>query len=121
MDEKSAHSMYEQKIDQSIQSLLPNGVAYLTESRLRHVLEQISQTAFQAGEHYALLSLMDIEQTLFIVNQRLAIAGCKPISKRHLQAIAQQKHDRFGIGYNVNGTHTWLFRPSEINSLIPKL
>jgi len=119
MDENSARSIYESEIENQVNVLLPNGAGPVTDHRLRHTLDIVAKTAFRAGESYALLSLIDIEQTLFAVNQRLAADGRKPISKRRLQAIAREKHDRFGIGYNVTGTRAWLFRPSEIESLIP--
>lgn len=91
----------------------------MTDHRLRHALDQIAQTAFSAGQSYALTSLMDIDATLHEVNRRMVADGRKPISKRRLQAIARDKHDRFGVGYNFSGTNAWLFRPSEIDSLIP--
>lgn len=119
MDEQSARSLYEQRIKTLVESLLPNGAGTLTETRLRTALSQVAQVAFSAGESYSLTSLMDIEQALFAVNQKLHEIGREPISRRRLQAIARMQHDRFGVGYNVTGTNAWLFRPSEIESLIP--
>lgn len=119
MNERSARSQYEQKIDSLVNSLLPNGVGSMTETRFRHALEQVAMVAFTAGEGYALTSLMDRDEAMNAVNQRLMDNGRKPISKRRFQAIARDKHDRFGVGYNVTGTNAWLFRPSEIDSLVP--
>lgn len=119
MDEKSARSIYESEIENQVNSLLPYGTGPITDRRLRHAMEIVAKRAFQQGESYALLSLMDIEQALFLVNQRLVADGRKPISKRRLQAIAREKHDRFGVGYQVTGTRAWLFRPMEIESLMP--
>lgn len=119
MNEKLARSLYEQRIDSLIQSLLPHGAGPLTDHRLRHELEQVAQIAFTAGQDYALTSLMDRDEAMNAVNQRLIADGRAPISKRRFQAIAREKHDRFGVGYNVTGTNAWLFRPSEIDSLMP--
>lgn len=119
MDEKSARSIYKSEIESQVNFLLPYGTGPITDHRLRQAMNIIAKRAFQQGESYALLSLMDIEQTLFLVNQRLTADGRKPISKRRLQAIAREKHDRFGVGYQMTGTKSWLFRPMEIESLIP--
>lgn len=119
MNEQSARSLYEQKIETMVNSLLPNGAGTMTDHRLRHALEQVAQTAFSAGESYALTSIMDIDATLHEVNRRMVADGRKPISKRRLQAIARDKHDRWGVGYNITGTNAWLFRPGEIDSLMP--
>jgi hypothetical protein len=119
MDEQSARSQYEQRIDNLVNSLLPHGAGSITDHRLRHALEQVAQVAFTAGQDYALTSLMDRDDAMNAVNQRLIADGRNPISKRRFQAIARTQHDRFGVGYSVTGTGAWLFRPSEIDSLIP--
>ncbi len=109
MDEQSARSLYEQKIDQMLAQFLPNGAGTINEMRFRHALEQVALTAFSAGESYALLSLMTVED----------MAHELGISERRVRAIAKVRHDRFGVGYHVPGTGQWLFRPSEIESLRP--
>jgi hypothetical protein len=109
MNEKSARSLYEQKISQQIQSLLPNGAGSITEIRLRHALDQVAQVAFSAGGSYALLSLLTVDD----------VADQLSVSVRRVRAIAKIKHEQFGIGFQVPNTAQWLFRPSEIESLRP--
>lgn len=109
MDEKSARSIYEQKIAQYIQSLLPNGAGTITETKLRHVLDNVAQTAFSVGQDYALSSLLTVND----------VAELFGVNVSRVRAIAKQKHQQFGIGYQIPGTNQWLFRPSEIESLRP--
>ena len=119
--DKKAHMLQniEHKIDGYVNSLLPHGAGTLTESRLRHVLNQVAQLAFREGQGYALLSLMTIDEALEEINRQLQAIGREPISKRRLQAIARNRHDRFAIGLQIGNTGVWLFRPEEIESLIP--
>ncbi len=109
MDESSARSLYEQKIDQMVDQFLPNGAGSINTVRFRHALSQIALIAFSAGESYALLSLMTVEDMARELN----------ISARRIRAIAKVRHERFGVGYQVPGTSQWLFRPAEIESLRP--
>lgn len=95
MDEKSHRSIYEAEIESQINALLPNGAGTITDRRLRHAMDIVARRAFQQGESYALLSLMDIDQALDEINQRMAP---RKISKRRLQAIARERHDRWGVG-----------------------
>jgi len=108
------------EIQKAINTLLPNGSGVVTEFRLRHVLDGALKIAYSAGGDDALLSLMDIDAALFAVNQALKNDNRKPISKRRLQAIARNRHDRFAVGMQVGNTGVWLFRPEEIESLIPR-
>ena len=114
MNEQSARALYEQQINKYAESLLPNGAGIITENRLRHALTVVAERAFTAGQNYALMSLMDIDQALDEINRRVAP---RKISKRRLQAIALDRNERFGIGALIGGV--WLFRPSEIDGLIP--
>ncbi len=109
MDEQSARSLYEQRINNLVESLLPNGAGTMTETRLRTALSQVAQVAFSAGESYALLSLLTVDD----------VAEQLDVSVRRVRAIAKIKHEQFGIGYKVPKTNQWLFRPSEIESLRP--
>jgi hypothetical protein len=109
MNEKSARSLYEQRINNLVESLLPNGAGTMTETRLRTALSQVAQVAFSAGESYALLSLLTVDD----VAEKLGV------SVRRVRAIAKIKHEQFGIGFQVPNTAQWLFRPSEIESLRP--
>jgi hypothetical protein len=70
-------------------------------------------------ETHTLESLLDIEQALVAVNQQLQALGRPAISRRRLQAIAKTRHDRYGIGRKIAGAKAWLFRPSEIEKLLP--
>ena len=108
------------EIQKAIDTLLPNGSGVVTEIRLRHVLESALNVAYSVGGDDALSSLLDIDAALFAVNQALENDGRKPISKRRLQAIARNRHDRFAVGMQVGNTGVWLFRPEEIETLIPR-
>jgi len=109
MNEQSARSIYQQRIDSLTDSLLPNRGGSLSVARLRHALDQVAQVAFSAGQDYALLSLMTADE----------VAAQLGVSVRRVRAIAKIKHEQFGIGYQVPKTSQWLFRPSEIEALRP--
>lgn len=109
MDEQSARSLYEQRINKLIESLLPNGAGTITETRLRTALSQVAQVAFSAGESYALTSLLTVSD----------VAELFGVNVSRVRAIAKRKHEQFGIGYQIPNTNQWLFRPSEIESLRP--
>jgi hypothetical protein len=108
-------STRKQQIDDLIASLFPDGPGAVDESTLRAVIEQ----AMEIAEAHALESLLDIEQAQAAVNQRLQASGRPAISRRRLQAIAKTRHDRYGIGRKIAGAKAWLFRPSEIEKLLP--
>jgi len=57
MDEQSARSLYEQRIENIVTSLLPHGAGTLSETRLRFALSQVAQVAFSAGHDFALFNL----------------------------------------------------------------
>ena len=108
------NTLIQSKIENMVNSLLPNGAGSITSARLIRALETIAQKSYTWGENDALVSLMDIDQALVEINQRIEP---RKISKRRLQAIAAARHERFGVGALIGGV--WLFRPSEIDGLIP--
>lgn len=81
----------------------------VTEARLRAILTPAMQRVSRDGENYALTSLMTVED----------VAAILGISARRVRAIAKNRHERFGTGWQVPGTTQWLFRPSEIDLLQP--
>ena len=109
MNEKSTRSLYEHRINNLVESLLPNGAGTISATRLQTALSQVAQVAFSAGSDYALMSLLTVDD----------VADQLGVSVRRVRAIAKIKHEQFGIGYQVPGTNQWLFRPSEIESLRP--
>lgn len=110
MDKQPYTSIYQQEIDQLVESLLSNGEGLITGTKLRHAFDQIAQTAFSQGESYSLGSLLTTDQVAEILG----------VSRRRVQAIARQKHDRFGFGFKIpGGRETWLFRPEEVELLRP--
>jgi len=109
MDENSVRSIYEQKIDAMIETLLPNGAGTITASRLREAMLQVAQTAATVSEDNALMSLMTADD----------VAIQFGVSVRRIRAIAKVKNSQFGVGWQVPGTSQWLFRPSEIETLRP--
>lgn len=109
MDKTSHWSIVEQQIMLSVNTLLPNSAGTVTDIKLRHVMNTVAQIAFQQGGTYALLSLLTVED----------IAEKFDVSPRRVRALAQVRHERFGVGWQVPGTRQWLFRPEEIESLRP--
>ena len=109
MNKQQYWSTVEQDIENYINSLLPHGVGMLSDNRLGHVLNQVAQKAFRQGENYALMSLLTVDD----------VAEMLEISPRRVRAIAKNRHERFGIGWQVPGTNQWLFRPEEIEQLQP--
>ena len=41
------------------------------------------------------------------------------VSPRRMRAIIRNRHERFGVGWQVPGTNQWLVRPSEVENLRP--
>lgn len=109
MNKNEYLSIVKSEIDKSIDALIPYGAGTVTETRLRHVLDKIGEIAFREGQGYALGSLMTIEDAANLIG----------VSPRRMRAIAKDRHERFGVGYQIAGTNTWLFRPEEIESLRP--
>lgn len=97
------------QIKKTIEALLPYGAGPLTSQRLRTALETIAALAWREAESQVLLNLLTVED----------IAELFGVSPRRVQALAKTRHARFGIGYQVPGTRTWLFRPEEIELLRP--
>ncbi|MFA5836190.1 MAG: helix-turn-helix domain-containing protein [Bellilinea sp.] len=107
MDENSARSLYEQKIQVMIDSLLPYGAGSITDHRLRLALNQIAKTAFSAGKSYALLNLLTAEQAAEEIG----------ISPRRMRALIKTRHDRFGAGMQFG--KSWLIHRDELDALRP--
>lgn len=118
MNEQSARSLYRQKIDQMVDTYLPNGAGTINEHRFRNALDQVAQTAFSAGRSYALLNILTTDEALEEINQLLRADGRRPISRRRLLAIAKYEHDRFAVGRQIS-RGTWLFAREEIDNLMP--
>jgi|GEM_PF-1618277 hypothetical protein len=110
MDKDQAQQLIDSEVQKLIDTVMPNGGgATLTEHRLRYVLEKISKISFETGHSYALLSLMTSDQVALEIG----------VSLRRMQAIAKNRHERFGVGFQVPGKNPWLFTPEEIDLLRP--
>ena len=81
----------------------------VTEARLRAVMRPAMQRIRSNSENYALMSLLTADDVAEILG----------VSVRRVRAIARNRHERFGVGWQVPGTSQWLFRPSEIEALRP--
>lgn len=108
MNKSDHEQLISQKIEDLLQVFLPHGAGQMTAVRLKSALEQVAQVAFTQGEHYALISLLTVED----------VAREFGISEQRVRAIAQEKHDRFYVGRKV-GRNMWLFRPEELEALRP--
>lgn len=110
MDKTSAEQIISGEIQKMIDAFIPHGGgATITEIRFRTALEKVGAQAFTIGQDYALTSLMTVEEVALTLG----------ISERRVRAIAKNRHDRFGVGFQVPGSNTWLFRPEELESLRP--
>ena len=98
-----------QEIEKAMVAMFPHGAGQAHSTRVSHWLNSIAQVAFREGEIGALMSLLTVED----------IAERFGITARRIRAIARNRHERFGIGWQVPGTNQWLFRPSELDALRP--
>lgn len=109
MDENSAENMISDEIQKMIAAFLPNGAGTMTEIRLKTALEKVGQVAFTTGKLYALTNLKTSED--------LAVEF--GVSLRRVQALAQERHQRFGVGMQIKGKNPWLFSADEIENMRP--
>lgn len=89
--------------------LMIDGRTVITEQRLRRALENISQESFEIGREYALTNLMTTDQ----------MAASVGVTVRRMQAIVKNRHDRFGVGFQIRGKNPWIFTPEETEILRP--
>ena len=97
-------------IAQAIDELLNGlGSGLVTEHRLRTVLERMAQRVAVDATTDGLMTLRTADE----------LADELGVSPRRMRAIIRNRHDRFGVGWQVPGTNQWLVRPSEIENLRP--
>jgi hypothetical protein len=107
--DRAAHQqIIDDRINDLVDTLLPNGAGTLTSHRLQYALSTVAQVAFSQGESYALLSLLTVED----------VAARLGVTPQRVRAIAKARH-HLGIGWQVPGSRTWLFRPQEVELLRP--
>jgi len=109
MDKQTHLEIIDQEIRDAMETMFPHGAGRTTHTRVQHALNHIAQIAFTQGQTYALTSLLTIEDLAERFN----------ITPRRARAIAKNRHERFGIGWQVPGTNQWLFRPEELSILEP--
>jgi len=97
------------QIQRAMDEMFPNGAGRANHLHVRHWLDTIAQIAFREGETSVLLSLLTIDDA----------AEQLGVSTRRMRAIAANRHERFGTGWQVPGTNQWLFRPGELGDLAP--
>ena len=88
--------------------MFPHGEGRTTKARVEHALQMVKLVAFEQGRVYALTSLLTSKD----------LAELFGVTERRVRAIAQAKHEQFGIGYKTP-RGDWLFAPEEIESLRP--
>lgn len=109
MDRASHEGIVEQQIIGALASMFPNGAGQANSIRVEHSLRTVAHIAFEQGREYALLSLLTVQD----------VAGRFGISERRARALIRQRHERFGVGYQVSGTNQWLVTPEELATLEP--
>lgn len=96
-------------IEREMEAAIPMGEGRVSASRMRSALERVAIYAYREGESDALRSLMTVDE----------VAARLGVSPQRARALAKDRHARFGIGWQVPGTRTWLFRRSELDLLRP--
>jgi len=109
MDKQEHQQIVEREIAKVMEEIFPYGEGRTTRPHVQHALNIIAQKAFSQGESCSLLSLMTVRD----------VAAQLRVSERRVRAIARERHEQFGIGWQVPGTSTWLFRPEEVELLRP--
>lgn len=109
MNREAHEQVINNRITQGMDAMFPYGTGRAPHTAVRHWLDNVAQVAFREGGTYALMSLLTVED----------IAGTLGVSTRRVRAIAKNRHERFGIGWQVPGTNQWLFRPEEMEQLQP--
>lgn len=110
MDKETYMNIIEQEIQKAMDAMFPHGAGRISHTQVKHWLDAVAKIAFGQGEAYALMSLLTVED----VAERFGI------SPRRVRAIAKNRHERFGIGWQVPGTNQWLFRSEELGILKPE-
>jgi len=110
MPEKSEYlSRINAMIAETVDRLLPNERGTMSAEKLRDSLTKLTRDAFAMGEDYGINGLMTTEQA----------ADKLGISAKSLRAVIVKKCHQYGIGRQITGNNTWLFRPEEIELLRP--
>lgn len=110
MEKEAYLSIIKGEANNLANSILPNDVGTITRHKFLFCLDKIGEIAFNNGREYALKNLLTVEQVAEIIG----------VSKRRMRAIAKNRHERFGTGWQVPGTNSWLFTPEEIDILKPR-
>jgi len=109
MNKQAYLGIVEREIQKGMDVMFPHGAGRATHTYVRHWLETIAKIAFSQGGNYALMSLLTVEDVAERFN----------VTPRRVRAIAKNRHERFGVGWQVPGTNQWLFRPEELTILEP--
>jgi hypothetical protein len=109
MDKNTHEQIVEREIQKALDAMFPYGAGRATHTHVRHWLETVGKVAFGQGGDYALMSLLTVEDVAEKFN----------VTPRRVRAIAKNRHERFGVGWQVPGTNQWLFRPEEMDILEP--
>jgi hypothetical protein len=109
MDKQTHERIVEQEISQAMDAMFPHGAGQTNHHRARVFLDKVALVAFREGRSYALGSLMTADD----------VAEHFRISARRARALIKNRHERFGIGYQVPGTSQWLVTPEELENLQP--
>jgi hypothetical protein len=91
MDKLAHQQIIDDRITAMVETLLPNGAGTMTSTRLETALRKVATVAFGEGERYALQSLLTTQD----------VAAQLGVTERRVRAIAQERHARLGIGWQV--------------------
>ena len=108
MEPVNIDSQIEQEITRSLDTLFRDMPARtLSRTAMETVLRQTATRSAQWAQSGVLLSLLTAEN----------VAEQLHVTSRRVRALARRRQ----IGWQVPGTHQWLFTPDEIESLRPGL
>ena len=99
MDRQSHWQIVQSRIEQYTKGFRP-----LSPVMARHALDEIATVAFREGEHYALSSLLTIQEAAPMLH----------VSERRVRALARAR----SAGWQISGG-VWLFRPEDIERMRP--
>jgi hypothetical protein len=115
MDRQAHEQIVNTEMHKQLDICFPYGEGRALRARVEHALGQVAAVAFEQGRRYAILSLLTIDDAMERINNQLP----EPISRRRMLAIARNRHERWGVGFQVGNTGVWLFTPEQIDVLIP--
>ena len=107
MNRETLDAMIAQAIEQAVETHLPHGAGQMTAVRLRTALQTVAQRTEAAARAYYLGNLITVDD----------LAAQWGVSRRYVQQIARDAHERWGKGMKIAGTY--IFSADEVEGMKP--